>query len=294
MNAVTPSPVSKATRGKDVETNSGCKFCKPRFSRRRVRAGAHHHRRLDDVDGAIRTVRLSVAALHRSTGIGVKVVAVGTGQALDIGRRGDADVVFVHDKVAEEKFLAEGFGVKRFDVMYNDFVVIGPKADPAHIAGGKDVAEALRKIAADKTAFVSRGDRSGTHEAELRLWKVAGVDLAAVKGDWYREIGQGMGAALNMASSANAYLISDRGTWLAFKNRGDLAILTEGDRRLFNQYGVMLVNPAKHRGREGQGRPGLRRLADFAGGTKDHCRLQGRRRAAIFYQRDQLAGTPRY
>jgi tungstate transport system substrate-binding protein len=183
-----------------------------------------------------------------ASGIGVKVVAVGTGQALDIGRRGDADVVFVHDKVAEEKFLAEGFGVKRFDVMYNDFVVIGPKADPAHIAGGNDVAEALRKIAEAKAAFVSRGDRSGTHEAELRLWKVAGVDLAASKGDWYREIGQGMGAALNIASSANAYLISDRGTWLAFKNRGELAILTEGDRRLFNQYGVMLVNPARHAG----------------------------------------------
>src|SRR6267154_5840341 len=190
-----------------------------------------------------------------ATGIGVKVVAVGTGQALDIGRRGDADVVFVHDKVAEEKFLARGFGVMRFDVMYNDFVVIGPKADPAHIAGGKDVAEALRKIATTRSAFVSRGDRSGTHEAELRLWKVAGVDLAAVKGDWYREIGQGMGAVLNMASSANAYLISDRGTWLAFKNRGDLAILTEGDRRLFNQYGVMLVNPARHpdvKAKEGQ------------------------------------------
>lgn len=183
-----------------------------------------------------------------ATGIAVKVVAVGTGQALDIGRRGDADVVFVHDKVAEEKFLAEGFGVRRFDVMYNDFVVIGPKADPAHIAGGKDVAEGLRKIAGAKAAFVSRGDRSGTHEAELRLWKVAGVDLAAVKGDWYREIGQGMGAALNMASSSNAYLISDRGTWLAFKNRGELAILTEGDKRLFNQYGVMLVNPAEHSG----------------------------------------------
>ena len=183
-----------------------------------------------------------------ASGIGVKVVAVGTGQALDLGRRGDADVVFVHDKVAEEKFLAEGFGVKRFDVMYNDFVVVGPKADPARIAGGKDVAEALRKIAETKANFVSRGDRSGTHEAELRLWKVAGVDLAASKGEWYREIGQGMGAALNMASSANAYLISDRGTWLAFKNRGELAILTEGDRRLFNQYGVMLVNPAKHSG----------------------------------------------
>ena len=183
-----------------------------------------------------------------ASGIAVKVVAVGTGQALDIGRRGDADVVFVHDKVAEEKFLGEGFGMKRFDVMYNDFVVIGPKADPAHIAGGKDVAESLRKIAAAKAAFVSRGDRSGTHAAELRLWKIAGVDLAAVKGDWYREIGQGMGAALNMASSSNAYLMSDRGTWLSFKNRGELAILTEGDKRLFNQYGVMLVNPARHSG----------------------------------------------
>jgi tungstate transport system substrate-binding protein len=181
-----------------------------------------------------------------SSGIGVKVVAVGTGQALDIGRRGDADVVFVHDRPAEEKFLAEGFGVRRYDVMYNDFVVIGPKSDPAHITGFKDVAEAFRKIAAAKAAFISRGDRSGTHEAELRLWKEAGVDLASVKGAWYREIGQGMGAALNMASSTNAYLLADRGTWLSFKNRGELAILTEGDRRLFNQYGVMLVNPAKH------------------------------------------------
>jgi tungstate transport system substrate-binding protein len=182
------------------------------------------------------------------SGIGVKVVAVGTGQALDIGRRGDADVVFVHDKVAEQKFLSEGFGMKRYEVMYNDFVVIGPKADPAHITGDKDVAEALRRIAAAKSVFVSRGDRSGTHEAELRLWKEAGVDLATAKGDWYREIGQGMGAALNMASSSNAYLLADRGTWLSFKNRGELAVLTEGDRRLFNQYGVMLVNPAKHAG----------------------------------------------
>lgn len=191
-----------------------------------------------------------------ASGIAVKVVAVGTGQALDIGRRGDADVVFVHDKVAEQKFLADGFGVKRYEVMYNDFVVIGPKADPAHIAGDKDVADALRKIATAKAIFVSRGDRSGTHEAELRLWKEAGVDLAAAKGgDWYREIGQGMGAALNMASSSNAYLLADRGTWLSFKNRGELAVLTEGDRRLFNQYGVMLVNPVKHAGvkaRDGQ------------------------------------------
>jgi tungstate transport system substrate-binding protein len=181
-----------------------------------------------------------------ASGIQVKVVAVGTGQALDIGRRGDADVVFVHDKPAEEKFLGEGFATRRNDVMYNDFIVVGPRADPAHIAGDKDVADALRKIAAAKAPFISRGDRSGTHEAELRLWKIAGIDVAAAKGDWYREIGQGMGPALNMASSSNAYLLSDRGTWLSFKNKGDLAILTEGDKRLFNQYGVMLVNPVKH------------------------------------------------
>lgn len=182
----------------------------------------------------------------KAEGISVKVVAVGTGQALDIGRRGDADVVFVHDKAAEDKFMSEGQGVKRFDVMYNDFVIVGPRSDPAQISGGKDVAEALRKIAAAKAPFISRGDRSGTHAAELRLWKEAGVDLSAGKDSWYREIGQGMGPALNMASSSNAYLLSDRGTWLSFKNRGELAILTEGDRRLFNQYGVMLVNPATH------------------------------------------------
>ncbi len=181
-----------------------------------------------------------------ATGIGVKVVAVGTGQALDIGRRGDADVVFVHDHVAEDKFMSEGQCVKRYDVMYNDFIIVGPKTDPAHISGDKDVADALRKIATAKAPFISRGDRSGTHEAELRLWKIAGVDVAAAKGDWYREIGQGMGPALNMASSSSAYLLSDRGTWLSFKNKGDLAVLTEGDKRLFNQYGVMLVNPEKH------------------------------------------------
>jgi tungstate transport system substrate-binding protein len=179
-------------------------------------------------------------------GIGVKVVAVGTGQALDIGRRGDADVVFVHDRPAEDKFMAEGQGVKRFDVMYNDFVIVGPKSDPAHITGDKDVVGALRKIAAANAPFISRGDRSGTHEAELRLWKEAGIDVAASRGNWYREIGQGMGPALNMASALNAYLLSDRGTWLSFKNRGDLAVLTEGDKRLFNRYGVMLVNSQKH------------------------------------------------
>lgn len=182
----------------------------------------------------------------KASGIDVKVVAVGTGQALDIGRRGDADVVFVHDRPAEDKFMSEGQGVKRFDVMYNDFVIIGPKSDPAHIAGDKDVVDALRKIAAAKAPFISRGDRSGTNAAELRLWKQAGIDVAGAKGGWYREIGQGMGPALNMASSSNAYLLSDRGTWLSFKNRGDLAVLTEGDKRLFNQYGVMLVNPVKH------------------------------------------------
>jgi len=180
------------------------------------------------------------------TGIDVKVLALGTGQALDVARRGDADVVLVHDRPAEEKFLAEGFGVERFDVMYNDFVIIGPRRDPAGIAGGRDVCEALRRIAAARAMFISRGDRSGTHEAEQRFWKESGLDIAAIKGSWYREIGQGMGPALNMASAENAYVLSDRGTWIAFRNRGDLAVLVEGDTRLFNQYGVMLVNPEKH------------------------------------------------
>ncbi len=181
----------------------------------------------------------------QKTGIEVKVVAQGTGQALDTGRRGDADVVFVHAKSAEEKFLAEGFSLERYPVMYNDFVLIGPQSDPAGVKG-KDVIKALQTIKANAAPFVSRGDRSGTHIAEINLWKEAGIDIAADKGPWYREIGQGMGAALNMASASNAYVLSDRGTWLAFKNRGDLAIVVEGDKRLFNQYGVMLVNPAKH------------------------------------------------
>jgi tungstate transport system substrate-binding protein len=180
------------------------------------------------------------------THIQVKIVAVGTGQALDIGRRGDADVVFVHDRPAEDKFMAEGGGVRRFDVMYNDFVVIGPLADPAHIAGGGDVIEAFRKIAAAKAPFISRGDRSGTNGAELRYWMGAGIAIKAAQDRWYREIGQGMGPAFNIAASTDAYLLADRGTWLSFRNRGTLAILVEGDRRLFNQYGVMLVNPAKH------------------------------------------------
>jgi tungstate transport system substrate-binding protein len=178
------------------------------------------------------------------TGIEVKVIAQGTGQALDTARRGDADVVFVHAKSQEEKFLAEGFGVKRFDVMYNDFVLIGPKRDPAGVKG-KDIETALKTIEAKRAPFVSRGDKSGTHSAELALWKQAGIDIAASKGSWYREIGQGMGAALNTAGAMNAYVLSDRGTWISFRNRGDLEIVVEGDKRLFNQYGVMLVNPGK-------------------------------------------------
>jgi tungstate transport system substrate-binding protein len=181
------------------------------------------------------------------TGIHVRVVAVGTGQALDIGRRGDADVVFVHAKSLEEKFLAEGNGVQRFDVMYNDFILIGPKSDPAKVAGSKDIVAALKKIKDVQAPFVSRGDKSGTHFAELELWKVAGIDVAGKdKAAWYRDTGQGMGPALNSAAGMNAYILSDRGTWLSFKNRGDLAIAVEGDTRLFNQYGIMLVNPAKH------------------------------------------------
>lgn len=180
------------------------------------------------------------------TGIDVKVIAQGTGQALDTAKRGDADVVFVHAKAQEEKFVEEGFGVKRFDVMYNDFVLIGPKADPAGINGSKDVTVALKTISDKNAPFVSRGDKSGTHSAEINLWKVAGIDIAAAKGPWYREIGQGMGAALNTAGAMNGYVLSDRGTWLSFKNPGDLVISVEGDKRLFNQYGIILVNPAKH------------------------------------------------
>jgi len=180
------------------------------------------------------------------TGIEVKVVAQGTGQALDTGRRGDADVVFVHARAAEEKFVGEGYSKVRKPVMYNDFVLIGPKADPAGIRGTADIAAALRAIATKKVPFVSRGDRSGTHQAELALWGKAGIDLAAAKGDWYREVGQGMGAALNISASMGAYVLADRGTWISFKNRADLDIAVAGDKLLFNQYGIMLVDPAKH------------------------------------------------
>lgn len=180
------------------------------------------------------------------TGIDVKVVAQGTGQALDTGRRGDADVVFVHAKPAEEKFLAEGFGVKRYPVMYNDFILIGPKSDPAGVKGTRDIVAALKALKDKNAAFISRGDKSGTHQAEVNLWKTAGIDIAQDKGPWYKEIGQGMGAALNTASASNAYVLADRATWLSFKNRGELAIAVEGDKRLFNQYGIMLVSPQKH------------------------------------------------
>ena len=180
----------------------------------------------------------------KQSGIEVKVIAVGTGQALDIGRRGDADVVFVHDKPAEEKFVQEGYAVKRVEVMYNDFVLIGPKSDPAKVGGGKDVLIAFQKISEAQAPFISRGDKSGTNEAELRYWKAAGIQVSPSYG-WYKETGSGMGPALNTASAMNAYILSDRATWLTFKNRGDLEILLEGEPKLFNQYGVMLVNPAK-------------------------------------------------
>ena len=183
---------------------------------------------------------------EKKTGIQVRVVALGTGQALDMGRRGDADVVFVHAKPLEEKFVAEGYGVRRQEVMYNDFVLIGPKSDPAKVARGKDAVRALQRIHRAKAPFVSRGDRSGTHFAELELWKAAGIDIGRDKGSWYRETGQGMGPALNIASGMNAYVLADRGTWLSFKNRGELTLAVEGDRRLFNQYGILLVNPEKH------------------------------------------------
>ena len=183
---------------------------------------------------------------EKKTGIQVRVVALGTGQSLDMGKRGDADVVFVHAKALEERFVAEGYGVKRFEVMYNDFILVGPKSDPAGIGGSKDIVVALKQILRSRAAFASRGDNSGTHFAELQLWKAAGIDIAKEKGPWYRDTGSGMGPTLNTASGMNAYALTDRGTWLSFKNRGNLVISVEGDKRLFNQYGVILVNPAKH------------------------------------------------
>ena len=225
---------------------------------------------------------------EKDTGIKVRVVALGTGQALDMARRGDADVVFVHDQAAEEKFVAEGFGVKRMPVMYNDFVLIGPKSDPAKIGGGKDILVALQKIAAAQAPFVSRGDKSGTHAAELRYWKAAGVDLDAKKGAWYKDTGSGMGPTLNTASSMNGYVMADRGTWLSFKNRGDLAVLVEGDQTP--------VQPVRRDAREsgeapaGEEGPGtaVRRLGGVAARTGGDRRLQDRRRAALLPQCEGL------
>ena len=182
----------------------------------------------------------------KKTGIEVRVVAKGTGQAIDLAKKGDADVLFVHDKKSEEQFVADGFGVKRFEVMYNDFIIVGPQADPVGVKGMGEAPAALAKIAAAAAPFASRGDDSGTHKAELRLWKEAGVDVKAASGSWYRETGSGMGPTLNTAAGMGAYTLADRGTWLAFKNKGELVVVVEGDKRLFNQYGVMLVNPAKH------------------------------------------------
>ncbi|HEY5597771.1 MAG TPA: substrate-binding domain-containing protein [Kiloniellales bacterium] len=207
------------------------------------------------------------------TGIEVRVVAVGTGQAIKLAQNGDADVLFVHHKPSEEKFVAEGYGVKRFDVMYNDFVIVGPKADPAGVRGGHDAVDALQKIAAAKAAFASRGDDSGTHKMEQSLWQAAGIDAAAASGQWYRETGSGMGATLNAAAGMGAYALTDRATWISFKNKADLELVVEGDKRLFNQYGVILVNPAKFphvKERDGQafvdwliGPDGQKTIADF-------------------------------
>jgi tungstate transport system substrate-binding protein len=229
--------------------------------------------------------RHTLPLFKAKTGIDVKVVAQGTGQALDTGRRGDADVVFVHAKGAEKRFVSDGFGVKRYPVMYNDFVLIGPKSDPAGVNGGKDIVAALKLIKDKGAPFISRGDRSGTHIAELNLWQAAGIDVEMDRHPWYKSIGQGMGAALNTAAASNAYMLSDRGTWLSFKNRGDLTISVEGDKRLFNQYGVILVNPERHPNVKKELRSGLHRLAHFAGGTEGHRRLQERRRAIVLSER---------
>jgi len=220
-----------------------CNSCSD--ARKGIGRGQVNCHRLNNVNGRQRPLWL-VPLFKSKTGMDVRVVAQGTGQALDAGRRGDADVVFVHAKEQEEKFLAEGYGVKRSPVMYNDFVLVGPTGDPAGIKNTSDIVAALRMIKDRQAPFVSRGDRSGTHQAELKLWQLAGIDIAKDRGPWYREIGQGMGATLNSAQAMEGYTISDRGTWISFKNKGDLTIMVEGDKRLFNQYGVMLVNPEKH------------------------------------------------
>jgi tungstate transport system substrate-binding protein len=216
----------------------------------------------------------------------VKVIALGTGQALDAARRGNADVAFVHAKSAEEEFLVEGFGVKRYPVMYNDFILVGPKSDPAGIKGSKDILAALRAIKDKRLPFISRGDRSGTHIAELNLWKLAGIDISAQKGPWYKDIGQGMGAALNAASATDSYLLSDRGTWLSFKNKGDLVIEVEGDKHLFNPVRGHAGEPAEASPRQKGTGPAVHRLAGFARGPKGDRRLQDQWRAIVLSERE--------
>src|SRR5260370_5873419 len=209
-------------------------------------AGVIHHGHLDDLDRGIWPVRLPTTGVHQETGSQVRVVAVGTVQALKIGERGDCDVVFDHDTPSERAFVERGFGIDRREVMYNDFILVGPKSDPAHVDGGKDIVVAFRKIAEAKAPFVARGDDSGTSKTEMRSWKEAGIDPKTAGGGWYRDTGSGMGPTLNTVAAMDGYTLSDRGTWLSFKNKQNLTIVVEGDRRLFNQYGVMMVNPAKH------------------------------------------------
>ena len=210
------------------------------------RGGDFHHRRLDHLDPKLGAFRSHPPLFKKATGIAVRVVAVGTGQAIRLARNGDADVLLVHHRPSEEAFVADGFGVARFDVMYNDFVIVGPKDDPAAVRGETRASDALRRVAVKKAIFVSRGDDSGTHKKERALWKAAGIDARAASGTWYRETGAGMGATLNTAAAMDAYALTDRGTWLTFKNKGALDILVEKDPALFNQYGVILVDPKRY------------------------------------------------
>ncbi|MGI9303170.1 MAG: substrate-binding domain-containing protein [Gammaproteobacteria bacterium] len=259
-------------------------------------AGTHSAERFITVASTTSTENsgLFAALLSKFTNasdIDVRVIAVGTGQAIKLAANGDADVLFVHHKPSEEKFIADRFGVQRFDVMYNDFVVVGPKDDPAGIEGMDDVAAALNRIATSSSVFVSRGDESGTHKRELSLWQATGVDVAAVSGTWYRETGSGMGATLNVASGTDAYALTDRATWLKFKNKGDLALLVEGDERLFNQYGVTLVNPEKHKHvKAGDGKAFIDWLLSDAGQTAISVyRIEGRQAFFANAQRGRQA-----
>ena len=223
-----------------------------------------------------------IPAFQEESGIEVRVVAVGTGQAIRNAANGDGDVLFVHSKEAEEKFVSDGWGVQRLDVMYNDFILVGPSNDPAGINGFSDITAALKAIADAEVPFASRGDDSGTHKAELKLWKSAGVNAQAASGKWYRETGSGMGATLNVGTGMGAYIMTDRATWIAFGNKGNYQIVVEGDARLFNQYGVILVNPEKHANVKAKPRPGLYQLVNRWCRPKGHCRIYGGRATAVF------------